>query len=140
MADKTVTKSTVVASANARTNSAQSAEAIGLMSPVAFDATSPKKLVEGDANDATRSQIVGLALNEVSGADQPVTYLISDPNFVPGISMTLGEILVLSATQGGIAPDTDLASGMYPVVLMVPLTTSTAAVNISAMSRGGLIP
>lgn len=72
-----------------------------------------------DANAAAPANTVsGIALNSAA-TGQPVAYATLDPDFTPGAAVTAGEVYVLSATPGKIAPVTDLASGYTAIVIGV---------------------
>jgi hypothetical protein len=47
-----------------------------------------------------------------------------------GATLTVGQIYVLSATAGGIAPVADLATGHYPSILGVATTASNLLMGI----------
>ena len=55
-----------------------------------------------------------------------------------GITNTIGDILILSATAGGIAPPADAATGMYVTVLGV--AKSSTLVNFKPLASGAAIP
>lgn len=81
------------------------------------------KLADAD-NTAATAACRGIALT--AGADGQKGIIITSGNLDLGATLTVGEIYVLSGTAGGIAPEADLATGDYVVVLGV----ATAADNL----------
>lgn len=81
------------------------------------------KLADCNASAAT-TVVVGMALNGASSG-QPVAYVIYDPALAIAGSRTIGDIYVLSATAGGVAPASDIASGHYVVVVGVVTSSTT---------------
>lgn len=82
-----------------------------------------------DADTDTASEVAGVAISDgQDGRDM----LIAPPGAVYncGFTTTAGTIYVLSTTAGGIAPEADLASGDYVVVLFVG--NGTAIVELIA--------
>lgn len=83
-----------------------------------------------DANGASPLyDVVGIAENS-AGIGQPVSIITQDLYFTPGCTMAIGDIIILSGTAGGIAPAADLASGWFPVVLMVAYSTTQARLSL----------
>jgi hypothetical protein len=78
-----------------------------------------------DTNDTSAiATIAGIAMTGgVSG--QPVSVLTGGDYNPGGTILTVGEIYVLSATAGGVAPADDLATGWKTAVIGVALTTSS---------------
>lgn len=77
-----------------------------------------------DANlSAIAAAVTGISLNGAASG-QPVAVAIGG-TLTPGFTVTIGTIYVLSATAGGIAPSTDLASGWRTGIIGVGLTVST---------------
>jgi hypothetical protein len=115
MADYTVTPGDVQNSAGARTVTGDASEAITAGQLV-------YKLANGkygkcDADGATPLyKAVGIALDG-AGADQPIAICLEDPDFVPGFTEDAGVVVIGSATAGGLAPATDVATGMFVSVV-----------------------
>lgn len=91
------------------------------------------KLADCDAS-ATTAKAVGIALHGAS-AGQPLEIVVEDDDFTPGATLSLSAggdtgIYVLDGTAGSIAPMDDLASGDYPVILMVAKSTTKAILKI----------
>lgn len=77
-----------------------------------------------------KAAAVGIALN--SGSQyQPATILTSG-NCSIGATVTVGSVYIVSATAGGIAPTTDLASTNYVTILGVGDTAATLLIKINA--------
>jgi hypothetical protein len=103
---------------------------------LALDSTT-QKLILADANgSADAKSVIGIALNNAS-LDQPIKYVIFDPNFVVGATLIPGTTYVLSATPGMICPAADVATGDTVTDLGPALTTTTLNLNLTA---GGVAP
>ncbi len=120
MADLSQTPANVESGAGASTAVVQAGEALEAGMPV-YQASTGKYL-KADANDATAYDAKGIAL---CGASSDGYFILqtSGPMNI-GATTTQGEIYVASATAGGIAPCSDIASGWYPVVLGMATDTS----------------
>jgi hypothetical protein len=138
MADKSLTPASVVPSANATLIYGTYGATVTAGQAVYADATALDslgrakfKLADNNASAATAA-MQGIAVN--GGSDgQPATICQADPVFTHGLAtVAAGDVLVLSATAGGIAPVADLATGNYPVVAMVGLGATTAVLKITA--------
>lgn len=127
MADYSVTPANVLMSARGTPVNGKAGEEITRGQPVFKSATDGEwYLLDADDADAIGTQgNMGIALNE-AGDGQDITVCIKDPEFTPGITMTVGTPVVGSGTAGGLAPQGDLAASDYHIMLMHPLTTATA--------------
>lgn len=129
-ADLSVTAASVLASATALTGAGTAGATITAGQTLYIDASDSNKLKLADANaSAATATVVGIALNGAASG-QPVRYVYEDSTFTPGATLTVGEVYILSATAGGLAPVGDLASGYYPGVLFIAKTTSTGVLKI----------
>ena len=128
--DVAVTAANVVASSTAKPSTGKCGEAITAGQVVYLDSTSGE-LHRASSNGAGTSKADGIALNNCS-AGQPISYAPSDQEFSPGFLVTPGEIYVVSATAGSIAPAVDLVSGKYTTVIGVGKTTSQMSLRITA--------
>lgn len=82
-----------------------------------------------DANlSGTAATIKGVALNGAASG-QPLSVATKGP-FNCGFTGTVGQVLVLSATAGAIAPVGDLTTGMYTSILGVVTASGVATLNI----------
>lgn len=84
--------------------------------------TNTYKLADNDGASAALASVAGIALHGASSG-QPLKVQTAGGINV-GATLTVGEIYVLSATPGGIAPKADLATGKRVTVLGVATTTS----------------
>lgn len=84
---------------------------------------------ECDSTSA-KATAVGIAMNSGS-ANQPATILTKGSCTI-GATVAVGTVYVVSATAGGIAPTTDLASTNYVTVLGVGDSPATLNINILA--------
>jgi len=80
-----------------------------------------------DADTDATSVFAGIAL---TGGQDGADMLIAPPGAVIdfGATLTAGTIYVLSTTAGGVAPEADLASGDYVVVLAIGAGTRQAEI------------
>lgn len=85
------------------------------------------------ANDATKCVVAGY-FEQGGAAGQKVNVVITDPAANLGIIGAVGDIIVLSANAGMIAPPGDDASGDFVTVLGV--FNSTTTVNWAPVAAG----
>lgn len=128
MADLSITAANVLASISASRRTGTAGATITAGAALYRDAADGLlKLADNNGATAALAAVEGIALNGAS-TGQPVAYAAADPDFTPGATLTAGEIYVLSATPGGIAPVADLAaSGAYRTVLGVAKSTTKLA-------------
>jgi len=120
-ADLSITAASVVASSDAVTKKGTAGATITAGQVVYLDAsTNTLKLAKADA--LATSNAVGIALHAAS-ANQPLRYVVYDPDFTPGVTSTEGlNLRVSSGTAGGItATVADVTTGQFPVVFGVVL-------------------
>jgi len=132
MADKSITAASVIASANAVIETVVAAATITAGQPVYINSSGLADLA--DANGSNTWTVRGIALHGAS-VNQRLSIALEDSDFTPGFTLSLSGaaddgVYVLSATAGGIAPVTDLAAAMYPVVLMVAKSATKAYLKI----------
>jgi hypothetical protein len=135
--DYTVTAASVVASAYADKDVGILGEA-GMTAGmyVYKNAADSNRLYKADANlSLAASKLVGCLLSG-GGIGQPATYVKKDPQFTPGFPLVAGDIAILSATPGLVAPVADLAAGYFPVVLGCANSTTQLNFNPTA---GGIV-
>src|SRR5258708_6568545 len=107
MSDYAVTPSGVLSSgvnAGATNKSGIAGESITAGQSLYKDATDGNKMKLSDANVAAKSKVAGVSLHAAL-AGQPIQYSESDPNFTPGFTIAAGDVVVASATPGGLAPN-----------------------------------
>lgn len=100
------------------------------------------KLADCDAS-ATTAKVVGIALHGASSG-QPIEYVIEDPDFTPGATLSLSAagddgIYVLDGTAGSICPSGDVAAGDYVVVLYVAKSTTKCFLKIHGGHSGAAV-
>lgn len=130
IADLSITAASVRRGSEYAQSTGTAGEAITAGQLVAED-TSDGKIYLADANSATtqRRKITGIASHSVTSADQQMQYQTS--GYVnPGGTVTVGTTYILSATAGGIAPDSDSASNMTKCIFGVGYTASLIRMNI----------
>jgi hypothetical protein len=137
MADYTQTASAVLASASATITSHTAGAAIAAGEPcyldtADLDSLSRPKAKLADANaSATTATVHGLALNTAS-AGQPVSIVREDADFTHGLTgATIGDIVILSANAGKLAPAADLAGGWFPVVCLIVTSATKGILKIT---------
>lgn len=123
--DLTVTATSVEKYSGAATATAPAGETITAGQTVFKDAVVGSatlgKLLKTDVNDGTRHFCDGIALN--GGAlNQPVQYQTGGDIDV-GATLAVGMTYVPSATQGGIAPITDVTTGWRVIIFGVASAT-----------------
>ena len=130
-ADLSITASVVVPSANAvkRIVTAGATIAAGqlvYLDTADVDAAGTGKAKLSDANGATALRVVdGIAASSAS-AGQDISIVTYDPALVIAASgLTANQILLSSATAGGIAPSADLTTGWYLTVVGVVKSGTT---------------
>ena len=74
---------------------------------------------------ATTAQCSGIALNAGS-PNQPANVCLSDVAFTPGFTLASGVPVVCGSTAGALNPVSDLATGWFTTVVMVPISTTQA--------------
>jgi hypothetical protein len=133
----TVTAANVLASAYAETDTGILGEAsMTAGMPVYKNAADNNRLYRCDANASlAAAKCVGILLHG-GGIGQPARFVVRDPQFTPGCTLTAGDIVIVGATNPGeINPVADLAAGWFPTVLGPAVSTSKMDLNIS---RGGV--
>ena len=135
MADRIITAANVVAAASAQMGEATSGEAIDAGEIIFFDGADSDKAKLADANDSAKIVARGMALNSAPGADQPVSYIISGEVTVGATSpaMAAGDIFILSATPGKMAPASDAATGWYVVAFAVAKSATVLEVSFEPL-------
>lgn len=136
MANYTLTAANVFASTGATYDTVTAGETITAGQPVyydsgALDAANRPKAKLGDANaSAATATIRGIAGNSASN-NQPLRVITSDPAFTHGLTtVAAGDIIIVSATAGALAPAADLASGWYPTVAIVATSATQGVLGI----------
>ena len=130
-ADVTITAASVLASSGATYEDGVAGATITRGQLVYKDAADSNKIKLADANVAAAKGVLGMAYSDAASG-QHVRVILADPDLTVGGTLSItapGGVYVLSATAGGIAPTSDLASGSYPVVVMVAKSTTKAIFN-----------
>lgn len=131
-ADLSITATNVVPSANAWIQEATSGTALTSGQLVYLDTTDvdskglPKlKLSDCNSGTAAARVVDGIVIGSV-GSGVPVKYVIYDPALqIAASGLTVNNILISSATAGGIAPSADLTTGWYLTVIGVVKSGTT---------------
>jgi hypothetical protein len=132
MTDISVTASAVVA-ANPNTDEATgiSGAAITAGQVVYADPTDSYKIKPAQATNSTHApNVVGIALDNAPGANQPIVYATGGDIIFNNV-LTPGQLYVLSAANpGGIAPYGDLVTTNYVTFLGVATGVTTLRVGL----------
>lgn len=134
MADLSITATSVLASSAARRVVKDAASTVTAGQPVYL--TTSGTVAPADANDSTKASVLGIAENG-GAAGQPISVVTKDPAFALGATVAIGDVLILSATAGGIAPVADATTGDFVTVLGVAVSTS--AINLNPTAAGAAI-
>lgn len=132
MADYSVTASSVLASGTGTKVTGTAGATLTAGQSLYADASDSNKLKLADANASlATATLAGIALHGATSG-QPITYCTADDDFTHGLSgVAAGDIIILSATAGALAPAADLATGMFPVVAMVAKSSTKAHFRIT---------
>ena len=126
--DLVVTVGSVLGGSGAVTGSGTAAVTITAGQVLYLDTTlNTYKLADNDS--ATASVVAGIALHGTL-AGQPIKFITSGDNFVPGATLTLGEPYFLGE-DGGIMPYADIGSGEYVIPLGVASSTTVLKLGIN---------
>lgn len=135
MADLTITPGNIQEGTGAQVVSGTAGAVITAGQTVYLD-SSDNTYKLADANStAAAAQAKGVALNSAPASGQPITVQYAG-NMEFGAIITEGEIYVVSATAGGIAPEADLASGHRVTIVGVGVSTTEIKL-ISGMFASG---
>lgn len=131
MADITVTAANVaMGSAASRIRPVQVAEAVSQGKPVYFDAAANKWYLAEAGDVVAKSVAGGIVLTPAAADGQSV--IVTEGLVNLGATLSVGEVYVVSATAGGIAPIGDLTTGDFVTILGVATSTSLLDLRISA--------
>jgi len=124
-ADLSITASSFLPSANAKYANGLCGAAISAGALV-YQSTADSRYYAADANaSAATAKVAGIAGHATTAAGQPIAVIYEDPELTVGATLsTTAPVYVLSATAGGIAPSADIASGWYPVIVGVSISTT----------------
>lgn len=137
MADLTITAASVVPDDGFSYVDGVFGETVTAGQPV-YKKASDGLYYKADANGAGTEiwVVAGIALN--GGAVNQPGRIMTGGTLTIGATVAIGTIYVLSATAGGIAPSTDLASGWKTSILGVASTVAKLAVKI--INSGSAVP
>lgn len=131
MSDFSQTAASVIPGSNAKRKPVTLAETVtaGQIGYITTSGTAGK----ADANDADKHVVAGYF--ETGGATgQRVNLITEDDDATLGITFAIGDIAILSATAGGIAPAADAATGMR--VTSLGVAKSTSKLNFRPVASG----
>lgn len=128
MADLTVTPANVQPGASAVTKRGIAGEAINAGQAVFVATDGGIELAEHDV-DAATAAIVGVALNDAA-TGQPIEYAVTG-DIDMGAIMTIGQVYIVGAGAGGIAPEADAGAGDFVSIVGVATTTSNLKLGLT---------
>lgn len=131
MADLTITAANVVAGSSAKIEHGTAGATI-TAGQVVYEDAATNKCGLADSNSATAGvrAVAGIALNGAAN-NQPLAIHKRGPITI-GATLTVGTTYYASETPGGIEPGADLASGEYPTVLGIAISTTVLDVQLQA--------
>jgi hypothetical protein len=131
MADISITAASVVAGANASTQSGTAGETIAAGKLVYLDSTARKfKLADSNSATVEARTPLGVALNTAS-LDQPL--VIQKAGLITiGGTLTAGLAYYMSDTPGGMCPVADVGAGEYATILGIATSTTVLDLDIQA--------
>ncbi len=89
-----------------------------------YQNSSSLAIYKADANASDPAyKVIGISENGAA-AGQPISVCESDPAFTPGCTMAIGDVVILSATAGGITEAANKASGWFVSSLGVAYSTT----------------
>lgn len=91
--------------------------------------TNTYKLADADLS-ISAAAAKGIALN--GGASGQPAAIATDGVYIAGGTVVVGKTYIVSATAGGIAPDSDGATGMYKTILGVGISVTQIQLHIQA--------
>jgi hypothetical protein len=123
-ADLSITTTSFVTGANAKTKVGKAGAAITIGQLLYFDDSAGTwKLCDADAS-AAAAKCGGIA-GSAAAIGQDVIVVLEDDDLTPGTTLSMSApIYVTSGTAGGIAPVADLGEGDYPSVVLIAKSTS----------------
>lgn len=102
---------------------------------VCYVDTAAKQMKLADANDTTLTATVkGIAMHAASPGQPLALQSGGELTLGAGAAMVVGELYVLSANPGMLAPVADLAAGHYTVLLGV--ATSATSLRLQVLNSG----
>lgn len=128
-ADLSITAANFLPSADALYANGICGEAV-TTAQLVYESSADGRYYLADGNVSTKYKVAGIAGHATTAAGQPLSIIYFDPALTVGATLsTTAPVYVLSATAGGIAPSADIASGWYPVVIGVSISTTKMYFN-----------
>lgn len=128
MSDLVITAANVVAGSGSRQEAGVAGASVTAGQVVYEDtATDSVKLADNNSATAAARSPKGIALH-AAAAGQPLAYL-KGGRITIGATLTPGVAYYLSDTPGGICPVADLATGEYPTIIGLAVSTTVLDVK-----------
>lgn len=129
MADLTVTASNVAPQTGYKSRQGIAGEAIDAGECVYIDTADSDKIKLADNGAVATAVVAGIAVNSAAAGNE-VSYMYSGTVDI-GSGVGKGEVYVVSATAGKIAPVADLGTTEYLSILCYGSTTAQLTININ---------
>lgn len=128
MADYTFTATNVAWVSGSRVTTKVAAETLTAGQIIYINADGA--VAKADANASGKKDVAGIALN-ACGAGQPAVYQTSGEISFGSGTFTTADIVIPSATAGGLCPSSDLTTGMQPGVVGFAQNSGTLTLVLS---------
>lgn len=129
MADLTITAANVAPQTGYKSRQGIAGETIDAGECVYIDTADSNKIKLADNGASATAEVAGIAINSASTGNE-VSYIYSGTIDI-GSGVGKGEVYVVSATAGKIAPVADLATGEYLSILCYGATATQLTIDIN---------
>jgi len=119
MADYSITATSVKVGTDTGTRRVQYGEAVSHGQPVYLNTTDNKWYLADANTSVTTAGDDGIAIALTPGATDGYGEVVVSGTYFAGITLTEGDVVVLSATSGALAPVADLTGGMNVTIIGV---------------------
>ncbi len=133
--DISITAASVIPGSNAKIVTRTAGATITAGQVLYEDSSDSNKVKLADTNSATAAARVVFGIAAAGAASgQPVPVIREDDDLTLGGTVAIGDLVILSATAGGVAPSADAATGHYVTFLGVAKTTTK--INFKPVASG----
>ena len=138
MADITITVANTRLGTGAQLEKVTAGESVTFGQPVYKHAADNSEYKRCDASASGTADCDGIAWGYADDGEHFMLLKVASGNVNLGATLTKGTAYVVSATTGGIAPESDLASGEY--VSHIGVATSTSNLQLNVNNTGATKP
>lgn len=86
---------------------------------------------KADSNASGKQTCIGVALNDVTAAGQPVSYSGTNGDVVNyGAIFAVDDIVIVGSTAGALHVESEITTGWHMMIVGVALTTSALTINL----------